>query len=125
LLRNSVFVTKSPKVTFARSLRKSQTTGEKSLWQRLRARRFEGLKFRRQVPIGPYIVDFLCAEKRIILEIDGDSHFQPGAKEKDEKRELYLCQQNFKVLRFTNQMAVEFVEKILSEIRKVVYISKG
>lgn len=67
MLRGIVFSTKKPKTTFARDLRKDQTPGEKVLWGKIRERRFHGFKFRRQVPIGPYIVDFLCIAKKLIL----------------------------------------------------------
>ena len=62
------------KRTFARSLRREQTEAEVKLWQELRGRRLDGIKFRRQVPVGPYIADFLCGEGMLIVEIDGSQH---------------------------------------------------
>ena len=106
MLRNSVYVTHEPKTAFAKHLRKRMTPGEVKLWSKLRMKRFHGLKFRRQVPIGPFIVDFLCAEKQLIIEVDGDAHFEPGAKEKDLRREEYLKAQGFAVLRFLNSEIV-------------------
>lgn len=113
-------ITPKPKTAFARKLRSSQTPGEKALWRKLRANRFHGLKFRRQVPVGPYIVDFLCVEKSLVIEIDGDSHFQPGANEKDVKRELCIKEKGFEVLRFRNAQAVESIDIVLEELRKAL-----
>lgn len=116
MLRNSVYSTHEPKTAFAKLLRKRMTPGEVKLWSKLRAARFHGLKFRRQVPIGPFIVDFLCIEKKLILEVDGDAHFEPGAAEKDRKREEYLKAQGFRVVRVLNSEAVcdiDFVIEVL------------
>ena len=99
--------TASKKTAFAKHLRKNQTNGERAVWKVLRAGRCYGLKFRRQVPIGPYIVDFLCVKKMLIIEIDGTSHFDPGAQKRDEKREAYLRSRGFDVLRFSNTAAAE------------------
>jgi len=74
------------------------------------------LKFRRQVPIGPYIVDFLCVNKKLIIEIDGDSHYKPGAKEKDLIRETYLRKEGFDVLRFSNDAALNSIDWVITEI---------
>ncbi len=68
-----------------KDLRKNLTYAERLLWRHLRAKNFEGLKFRRQEPIGDYIVDFVCFEKNLILEIDGGQHAQE--KQKDKKRD--------------------------------------
>lgn len=100
----------------AKRLRRELTNGERVLWKKLRARRFHGLKFRRQVPLGPYIVDFLCAEKKLIIEIDGDSHFLPGAQERDRKREEYLKRYGFVFLRFSNYQTVRSVDSVLEGI---------
>src|SRR5215468_1460399 len=61
-------------VTTARGLRKKLTDAERRLWSRLRLRQLNGLKFRRQAPIGPYVVDFLCLERRLVIEVDGGQH---------------------------------------------------
>ena len=92
------------------------TPGEKELWRKLRSKKLHGLKFRRQVPIGSYIVDFLCPEKKLIIEIDGDSHFQPGAKEKDDVREAYLRDAEFHMLRFSNHYTCECTDAVLEQI---------
>jgi very-short-patch-repair endonuclease len=116
MLRNSVFSTKTPKVSFARQLRAQGTSGERLLWKKLRAKRFHGLKFRRQVPIGPYIVDFLCVQKKFIIEIDGDSHFQPGARERDATRERYLRAAGFELFRCGNHQVLHSTSATIQQI---------
>jgi len=99
----------------AKSLRKNNTDIEKLVWRYLKARQFEGIKFRRQQPIGKYIVDFVCFEKKIIIEIDGGQH--SVAKERDEERDNWLSGQGFKVLRFWNNEILENIEGVLELIR--------
>ncbi|MBI1934405.1 endonuclease domain-containing protein [Candidatus Peregrinibacteria bacterium] len=120
MLRNSVYSTHTPKTQFARGLRKDLTPGEKILWRKLRAKRFQGFKFRRQVPVGPYIIDFLCAERKLIIEIDGDSHYEPGAQERDAKREGYLRAQGFDILRFGNTQTVQELNMVIEKIGRVL-----
>ncbi len=88
-----------PKRSFAKQLRSNMTDVETKLWQQLRAKRFESYKFRRQVPIGAYIVDFICFEKRLIIELDGSQH---EGSTYDQKRDAWLSSQDFRVLRFWN-----------------------
>ena len=83
----------------ARKLRKSMTDAERALWRLFRDRRMQGWRFRRQEPIGRYIVDFVCFEARLVIEIDGGQHFE---SETDKKRDAYLQSQGFHVLRFWN-----------------------
>jgi len=113
------------KTAFARMLRSNQTSGEKKLWKKLRGKRFHGLKIRRQVPVGPYIVDFLCVEKRLIIEVDGDSHFESGAGERDEKRELYLRSQGFRILRIGERQTAGSMESVLATIGEMIRCSSG
>lgn len=120
MLRNMVYATEKPKVLYARKLRRNQTPGERALWRKLRAERFHGFKFRRQVPLGPYIVDFLCMEKKLIIEIDGDSHYEPGAQVRDAKREHYLRTQGFHVLRFGNGQTCTAIDAVLAAIGRVL-----
>ena len=82
----------------AKTLRKGLTDSERELWKYLRAKRLGGLKFRRQEPIGNYIVDFVCYEKRLVIEVDGGQHAQE--KKKDAVRDGWLREQGFKVIRF-------------------------
>ncbi|MFN3167089.1 MAG: endonuclease domain-containing protein [Phycisphaeraceae bacterium] len=92
--------TPKPSTQLARELRGESTTPERVLWGMLRNRRLGGLKFRRQVPFGPYVVDFYCAECRLVVELDGHSH--DGRKEKDAVRTTFLESEGLKVIRVTN-----------------------
>jgi len=85
----------------ARHMRANPTAAEKVLWQQLRNRQVNNLKFRRQHPVGSYIVDFYCAEKKLLVEIDGDSHLEQV--EYDIERTQWLESQGMRVLRFTNE----------------------
>jgi very-short-patch-repair endonuclease len=95
----------------ARFLRKKNTDPEYFLWCYLRGRRFEKYKFRRQRPIGNYIVDFVCLWKKLIIEIDGDQH--AIQKNYDDKRTAFLQDRGYKVIRFWNG-------EILTEIKNVL-----
>jgi very-short-patch-repair endonuclease len=85
----------------ARALRRTQPATERFLWKLLRDRRLDGLKFRRQFPIGPYVVDFVCLSRRLIVEADGPFH----EAEADAVRDAWLTSQGFRVLRFSNAEA--------------------
>ena len=73
-------------------------------------------KFRRQVPIGPYIADFLCADAKLILEIDGDSHYEDGAQERDRKRDAFLQERGCIVIRLSNRMVLENTDAMVARI---------
>ena len=91
----------------ARRLRRNQSDAEYALWSELRAHKFLGLKFRRQHPIGPYIVDFCCIDKQLIIELDGSQHLE---REKyDRRRTAFIERQGFRVIRFWNH-EVSFLE---------------
>jgi very-short-patch-repair endonuclease len=87
--------------TRAREMRSSPVSMEKLFWSCVRNRQLGGYKFRRQVPIGPYIADFVCVERKLIVELDGDPH--KDREEYDTKRDTYLTRQGYRVMRFTNQ----------------------
>ena len=108
------------KTKFARHLRNNQTAAEKILWRKLRGKLFHNLKFRRQVPIGPYIVDFLCVERKIVIEVDGDSHFQVGAKQRDTERERYLESKQLKIFRCTNSAVRENLESVMNRLEQFI-----
>lgn len=99
----------------ARRLRQDQTPAETVLWRCLRNRQLDGMKFRRQFPVGKYIADFCCIEKRLVIEIDGGSHV--GKDEYDRKRTVFLEEQGFHVIRFTNRMVYDQLDAVLEEIR--------
>ncbi len=88
----------------ARALRRKSTDAEAKLWAALRDRRLGGMKWRRQVPIGPYIVDFICLEHRVVVECDGSQHAESRY---DAIRSAWLEAQGFKVLRFWNRDALK------------------
>ncbi len=100
--------------SFAKKLRKDSTDTERLLWKHLRAKRFEGLKFRRQEPIGKYIVDFICYEKRVIIECDGGQHALQT--EKDQERDRWFKAQGYRVLRFWDNEVFQNTEGVLETI---------
>lgn len=104
---------------YRRELRKKTTVQEKKLWIYLRTRPND-CKFRRQHSIGPYIVDFYCAEKRLVIEIDGSQHMEPEAKKYDEERTKYLKNLNHIVIRFGNNEINNNIESVLEEIRHIL-----
>ena len=99
----------------AKSLRKRLTNTECILWKHLRAKQIEGLKFRRQEPIGKYIVDFVCHEKRIVIEVDGSQHSIDKAI--DKERDEWLKEHGYEVMRFWNNEVLENIEGVLEMIR--------
>jgi very-short-patch-repair endonuclease len=104
------------KVTFARRLRRDQTDAERVIWFRLRDRRLNGLKFKRQVPIDKYVVDFLCTEARLIIELDGGQH----AARDETTRTAVLEAMGYLVLRFWNNDVLQNTEGVLEEILNAV-----
>ena len=101
-----------PNVQIAKSLRQSMTDAEKILWNRLRLKQL-GFKFRRQEPIGRYIVDFVCYESRLVIEIDGGQHFENAD---DQARDEWLFKQGFKVKRYWNNDVMSNLEGVLEDI---------
>ncbi len=97
----------------ARNLRKNSTDAERHLWYHLRAGRL-GFKFKRQVPMGTYIVDFACLEKRLVIELDGGQHMDN--KIYDTKRTDWLMTNGFKVLRFWNHDVFQKTPSVLEDI---------
>jgi very-short-patch-repair endonuclease len=98
----------------AREMRRQPTEPERRLWQRLRGKRLGGYKFRRQQPLGAYIVDFYCHEARLIVEVDGDSHaFQEAY---DGERTTWLEGEGNKVIRFWNVEVMQNLEGVLQVI---------
>jgi very-short-patch-repair endonuclease len=97
----------------ARTMRGAPTDAELRLWRLLRDRRLSGFKFRREVPVGPYIVDFLCVGAKLIVEADG---FQHAESPRDKARDAYLESQGWKVLRFWNNEVLQNREGVLETI---------
>jgi very-short-patch-repair endonuclease len=101
----------------ARELRRRQTEAERTLWSRLRNRQLEGVKFRRQQPVGPFIVDFACLERKIVVEIDDGQHADEDMLESDQARTRWLEGAGYRTLRFWNSDVLRNVEGVLLEIR--------
>ncbi|HLD20787.1 MAG TPA: endonuclease domain-containing protein [Patescibacteria group bacterium] len=106
------------KKSFRQKLRNEQTNAEKLLWFQLRARRLDGWKFCRQQGVGDYIVDFYCSEAKLVIELDGDSHFEPGAQDRDNQREAFLNDNGLRVLRFTNRDIYDSIDSVIDIIRQ-------
>jgi very-short-patch-repair endonuclease len=102
----------------ARHLRRRQTDAERQLWFRLRDRRLAGLKFKRQVPIGGYVVDFLCADARLIVEIDGGQHQTQSRA--DASRTATLEKIGYLVVRYWNNDILSNIDGVLHDILSVI-----
>jgi very-short-patch-repair endonuclease len=103
-------------VTLAKSLRKRSTDAEKLLWWHLRCKQIDGLKFRRQEPIGPFIADFVCFEKKLVIELDGGQH--AVEQENDRVREGWFNKEGFRILRFWNTEVLHNFEGVVEVIRR-------
>lgn len=106
---------KAETIVHARDNRKMMTPAERLLWDKLRGHQLAGFKFRRQHPIGLFIVDFYCPTRHLVIEVDGDSHEDQVVY--DKKRTAILEKYRCKVIRFTNQQVHEDIEAVLSEIQ--------
>ena len=103
-------------VELCRALRAEQTEAEAMLWEVVRGRRTLGAKFRRQHPIGPYVVDFFCPACALVVEVDGGVHLVYGAREADAERERWLRAAGCRVLRFSNDEVFEDIEGVRARI---------
>lgn len=106
---------REPKWQQAKYLRKHLNDAEKILWTKLRAHRFHGFKFRRQHPIGPYITDFCCKNKKIIVELDGDVHIEFSMKN-DPRRDAYLQKRGYIVFHVLNDRIHNHLDDVLEEL---------
>ncbi len=102
--------------TLARNLRRSQTKAEATLWKHLARRQLAGIKFRRQQPIGSYIVDFVAFEHKLVIELDGSQHDEITIKGSDEYRTAWLEKSGYKVLRFWNNEVLENTSGVVETI---------
>jgi very-short-patch-repair endonuclease len=102
----------------AKALRANATDTERRLWYHLRGHRFMGLKIKRQKPLGRYIVDFVCMDKRLIIELDGGQHVERA--QDDARRDRWLREQGYTVLRFWNNEVMQELESVLERIRLIV-----
>jgi very-short-patch-repair endonuclease len=101
------------KTTRARRLRGDSTDAERKLWNRICSRSINGCKFVRQEPIGPYFVDFVCRERRLVIEVDGGQHSE---NKKDAARDQWLANHHDRVLRFWNNDVLSNIEGVLETI---------
>lgn len=99
----------------AKSLRRTMTDAEQKLWYYLRAHRFMGKKFKRQKPLGRYVVDFVCMEEKLIIELDGGQHAENVGC--DQVRDAWLRSEGYTVLRFWNNQLLNETEGVLEQIR--------
>jgi ATP-dependent helicase HrpA/adenine-specific DNA-methyltransferase len=106
------------KTGLAKALRRQLTDAERALWSRLRNRQLDDHKFRRQVPIGPYVVDFVCFEQKLIIEIDGGQHAENI--EQDLSRTEWLEQEGYRVIRFWNNEVLGNTDGVLQAIEKAL-----
>jgi very-short-patch-repair endonuclease len=97
-----------------RRLRRELTFPERRLWSALRSRRAAKVKVRRQYPIGPYIVDFVCLEHRLVIELDGDSHI--GRADYDRQRQSHFTSAGYRVLRVGNDDVLNDLDTVLSAV---------
>ena len=109
--------TSQEQLAFSRRLRRTMSTAEAVLWRALRGRGI-GAKFRRQVPIGAYVADFACVEAKLIVEVDGPVHDEPGRQHRDKDRDAWLTAQGWNVLRFKDAAVIGGCELIIAEIKR-------
>lgn len=101
----------------ARGFRRGTTDAEQRLWRHLRRRQLAGHRFRRHCPVGPYIADFACLERRLIVELDGGQY---AGSAQDRCRDAYLYRRGFRVLRFWSNLVLENPEAVLFEIDRAL-----
>jgi very-short-patch-repair endonuclease len=106
----------NPLVKTAKRLRREMTDAERVLWREVRAHSFAGFKFKRQEPLESFVVDFICYEAKLIIEIDGGQH--ADKKEADEGRTRWLESRGYRVLRFWNNDVLKNIEGVMQEIEK-------
>jgi very-short-patch-repair endonuclease len=104
--------------TRARTLRREQTSAESKLWACLRNRQLDGVKFARQVSIGPFFADFCCREAKLIIEIDGVTHETPEEIASDARRTAWLKAQGYRVIRFRNEELMGDLDYVLERIQR-------
>lgn len=114
------FRDRSARTDLARRLRREPTDAENALWRALRAGHVGGVRFRRQQPIGPYVVDLYCASARLAIELDGDQHAEPERLRADERRTAALAAMGVRVLRFANHEVLRNLDGVLEVIWEAI-----
>jgi len=105
-------------IDLCRGYRKNPTEAEEKLWEHLRAKRLCGYKFRRQHPLGGFILDFYCAERRLAIEVDGAVHRDHDQSEYDQNRSRILGEMDIAVIRFWNSDVTDNIENIIAKIKE-------
>jgi very-short-patch-repair endonuclease len=100
--------------------RRDPSLGERKMWERLRNRQFDGLKFRRQTSVGPYTADFYCERYKLVVEVDGGQHRTDNAVAADAERDRYLRAHGYRVCRIPHLIAIEETDTALEMIRAVI-----
>ena len=111
---------KESQTEIRRSLRNNMSPIEVILWSRLKGKQIDGLKFRRQFGVGPYIVDFYCPQLKLAIEIDGESHYQGNAQEYDSERQKVIESYGIRFLRFSNKDVLNSIEGVIQRILHTV-----
>ncbi len=99
------------------------TPAEKQLWEALRNKQLDGLKFRRQHPVGNFILDFYCPACKLVIEVDGKIHDRPSQINRDNARTAKLMEYGYTVLRFRNEQVMKDLPQVLAEIKRVALLS--
>ncbi|NVO15978.1 MAG: endonuclease domain-containing protein [Rhodoplanes sp.] len=102
----------------AKQLRQTMTRAETLLWRYIKAHRIEGLGFRRQVPMGVYVADFVCHSAKLVVELDGESHDFESRHGRDRTRDAWFGSQGYRVVRFTNDQVLRNLEGVVAAIRE-------
>jgi very-short-patch-repair endonuclease len=97
-------------------MRRAMTPAERKLWHALKAHRFQGLHIRRQVPMGPYVADFICHAAKIVIEVDGSQHGFDRHAERDRARDDWFQEQGYRVFRFWNHDVLTGIDSVLDTI---------
>ena len=109
----------------ARGLRKQSTRAERKIWSAVRDRRLAGFKFRRQHPVGGYVLDLYCEEARLAVELDGGGHAEPEQARHDQLRDQHLSSLGIRMLRFWNHQAMNSTDEVLSVILRALEGRRG
>ncbi len=116
-MRGHISIENNPMTEAARELRQRQTEAERILWFKLRDNQLGGIKFRRQEPVGKYVVDFVSFENKLVIEIDGSPHKDAEVKSNDGQRTLWLKSEGFKVLRFWNAEILNGLDGVMRKVK--------
>ena len=116
----TIHYNKKSEKTNRRKLRKNSTESEILLWQKLRGRKFLGLKFRRQYSVAQFVLDFYCPEKRLAIELDGKIHNKKDIKNHDENRDGYIEGFKIKIIRIKNDKIIDDIDSVLEYIKSKI-----